>query len=261
MNRIKNISPKKALGQHFLKDVAAIRRIVAAIPEQVRLMEIGPGTGALTDSLLPQCNKLVLVEKDDQFASYWLQRANTEPRLTLIHADILKALEEIVSEYSPEWVIGNLPYNISGPLTAKLVGLKPFRGMVLMYQREVAERLLASPGSKVYGGLSVLIRHHYRVSRLLVLAPGAFSPPPKVHSSVLLFQPHGENPTCVYEVLQKTVRHGFAHRRKTIANNFRGLISPEQWKQLEIDPIERPEGLSYPAWVRITQLLQSEPAS
>ncbi|MFQ5356198.1 MAG: rRNA adenine N-6-methyltransferase family protein, partial [Mariprofundaceae bacterium] len=107
MNRIKNISPKKALGQHFLKDVAAIRRIVAAIPEQVRLMEIGPGTGALTDSLLPQCNKLVLVEKDDQFASYWLQQANTEPRLTLIHADILKAVEEIVSEYSPEWVIGN----------------------------------------------------------------------------------------------------------------------------------------------------------
>ncbi len=258
MNRIKNLPPKKALGQHFLKDAQAIKRIVDTLPVHSHLLEIGPGTGALTEQLLEKCARLVLVEKDDQLASHWKQRAALEPRLVLIHADIMQVVDEVVKEFGPQWIIGNLPYNISGPLTAKLAGLKPFQGMVLMYQREVAERLLAGPGNRVYGGLSVLVRHHYDVRRLLSLPPGAFSPLPRVHSTVLVFRAHGVKPACPYSELQKTVRHGFAHRRKTIANNFRDLIHPKEWKELEINPMARPEELDYSRWVRIAVFLMAK---
>jgi len=255
MNRTRNFLTKKALGQHFLKDQHAIRRMVDAIPEGRRVLEIGPGSGALTHGLLSRSAKLVVVEKDDQLAGFWQEQALAEENLSVLHGDIMLVLDQVVREFEPDWVIGNLPYNISGPLTAGLAGLPPFEGMLLMYQHEVAERIRAEPGSRVYGGLSVLTRHHYHVSRLFRLPPGAFRPPPKVHSSVLLFQPHAALPKCTYGELQQTVRHGFMHRRKTIANNFRNLIGPEQWENLAIDPGARPETLDYPAWVRISLML------
>jgi len=124
-------------------------------------------------------------------------------------------------------------------------------GMVLMYQREVGNRIRADAGSKTYGGLSVLARHFYDVKRLLVLPPGAFNPPPKVHSAVLLLTPHGRTPTCGYADLQSTVRSGFAHRRKTIANNFRGVVDAAGWEKLDIDAGARPERLDYAAWARL----------
>ncbi len=124
-----------------------------------------------------------------------------------------------------------------------------------MYQREVAERIAAGPGSKIYGGLSVLVRHHYDVKRLLTLPPGAFSPPPKVHSAVILLTPHGKTPNCEYNLLQKTVRQGFAHRRKTIANNFKKELTRDQFEAIGIDPGKRPEQLAYEQWVDIALTL------
>ena len=247
---------KKSLGQHFLRNRQAIRRIAEAIPEQASVLEIGPGPGAITEALLARAAQLTVIERDDRFAAHWQQRSQSEPQLSVIHGDVLEELDAAIDMARPEWIAGNLPYNISGPLTAQLAGYPLSGGMVLMYQREVAERIAAEAGSKVYGTLSVLVRHYYHVKRLLTLPPGAFAPPPKVHSAVILLSPHHRQPSCDYSALQHTVRRGFAHRRKTIANNFRGLLSAGDFEQLAIDPGLRPEQLDYAAWSRITLALE-----
>jgi len=242
---------KKALGQHFLKDRQAIRRIAEAIPVGAGIIEIGPGPGAITEALLERAGWLAVIEMDDRFAAHWQQVADANSALSVIHGDVMQLLETTVEQRHPDWIAGNLPYNLSGPLTAKLAGLKLSGGMVLMYQREVANRIVADPGNKVYGGLSVLVRHYYEVKKLLTLPPGAFAPPPKVHSAVIMLTPHGRTPPCQYPELQQTVRKGFAHRRKTITNNFRGVLSAEDFVALDIDPKARPEQLDYAAWARI----------
>jgi len=249
---------KKSLGQHFLRDHNAIRRIANALPEGVSAIEIGPGPGAITESLLARVSKLTVIEMDNRFAAHWQGVAETNPALSVIHGDVMKEIDSAVAAIQPQWIAGNLPYNLSGPLTATLASFQLTGGMVLMYQREVAERIAAGPGSKTYGGLSVLVRHYYDVKRLLTLPPGAFSPPPKVHSAVILLTPHGRTPECDYHDLQKTVRKGFAHRRKTIANNFRGHITPEQFEAIGIDPRKRPEQLAYEYWVKMATFLASE---
>jgi len=245
----------KSLGQHFLISQTAIHRIVEAIPQGANTLEIGPGHGAITEPLLQRSGKLVVIEKDDRFAAAWSARVKNEPALICVHADVLAVLDAQIREHQPQWIAGNLPYNISGPLSAALFAHQLSGGMVLMYQREVGNRIMADPGSRTYGGLSVLARHFYHVRRLLTLPPGAFSPPPKVHSVVLLLIPHGRNPICTYTELQQTVRKGFAHRRKTIANNFRDILAAEDWRNLGIDPKTRPEQLDYDAWARLSCLL------
>jgi len=252
MNNSHSRHAKKSLGQHFLRDHNAIRRIVQAIPEGVTAIEIGPGPGAITEALLKRVGKLAVIEMDDRFAKHWQSVAEENTVLSVIHGDVMQELEAAVASVQPDWIAGNLPYNLSGPLTAMLAAYALSGGMVLMYQREVAERIAADPGSKTYGGLSVLVRHFYNVKRLLTLPPGAFSPPPKVHSAVILLTPHGKSPACAYQALQQTVRKGFAHRRKTIANNFRGSIAADQFEAIGIDPRKRPEQLDYDHWVRIT---------
>jgi len=248
---------KKSLGQHFLRDVQAIRRMVELLPAGASVLEIGPGTGALTKDLIGRAGRLTLIEADDRFAAYWAEQAEKYSQLSVVHADVLKVLEDAVGRCAPEWIVGNLPYNISGPLTARLVALQVSGGMILMYQKEVAERLRAGPGSRVYGGLSVLVRHHYEISKLLSLPPGAFSPSPKVHSQVVVLTPHGRSSVCSFEALQRTVRQGFAHRRKTLNNNFRGVLSADDWQRLCIDAAKRPEQLGYDAWAAIAAYLKS----
>jgi len=245
----------KALGQHFLRDQHAIQKIATALPQGASVIEIGPGPGAITKSLLNHVGHLTVIEKDDRFAEMWREESTERSNLEVIHGDVLKVLEATVQQQQPEWIAGNLPYNISGPLTAQLASHSVSGGMVLMYQREVGDRIMAPPGSKTYGSLSVLARHHYHVKRLLLLPPRAFSPPPKVHSVVLLFTPHGMTPKCPFEHLQTTVRKGFAHRRKTIFNNFRGTMTPEDFESIDVSPRHRPEQLDYDAWVRISLFL------
>ncbi|OIQ01920.1 MAG: ribosomal RNA small subunit methyltransferase A [Zetaproteobacteria bacterium CG06_land_8_20_14_3_00_59_53] len=248
---------KKSLGQHFLVDRSAIARIANAIPEGTATLEIGPGRGAITEALLQRVGALTLIELDDALAAMWLERSESEPKLHLVHGDVMKELGPTVADKAPQWIAGNLPYNISGPLSAALFSLHLSGGMVLMYQREVADRIAADAGSKTYGGLSVLARHFYNVKRLLLLPPGAFNPPPKVHSAVLLLTPHGQQPACDFDALQRTVRQGFAHRRKTINNNFRGDMDAADWATVGIDPGTRPEQLDYPAWSRLATFLAS----
>ncbi|MDX8390668.1 MAG: 16S rRNA (adenine(1518)-N(6)/adenine(1519)-N(6))-dimethyltransferase RsmA [Mariprofundaceae bacterium] len=239
---------KKSLGQHFLHDQYAIQQICHAMPPGATAIEIGPGPGALTERLIERASALTVIELDDRFASMWQERAVNTPHLHVVQGSVLDCLPECIAGSSPDWIIGNLPYNISGPLTAMLASCNVQGGMVLMYQREVGQRICATSGSKVYGGLSVLVRHHYDVSRLMTLAPGAFSPPPKVHSVVLQLRPHHRQPLCTFHMLQKIVRIGFAHRRKTIANNFRGMLDQSFWASIHINPKLRPEQIDYSGW-------------
>ncbi len=241
----------KALGQHFLHDQSAIARIIQAIPEDVTALEIGPGKGAITHGLLKRVRQLSLIEKDDRFAALWQQQAKAGQPLRLWHGDVMQCLDAACERDQPSWIVGNLPYNISGPLTARLSSLSLPGGMVLMYQREVGERIMAAPGSRIYGSLSVLVRHYYNVQRLLTLPPGAFSPPPKVHSVVLRLMAHHRSPSCDWQALQACVRQGFAHRRKTLANNFRGTITPETMRLAGINPTQRPEQLAYEGWCQL----------
>ncbi|MDQ6955252.1 MAG: 16S rRNA (adenine(1518)-N(6)/adenine(1519)-N(6))-dimethyltransferase RsmA [Mariprofundaceae bacterium] len=250
------LKANKALGQHFLRDQRAIHKIAMSVPNGARVIEIGPGLGAITHALLQRVGALTVIEKDDRFASMWREYEAETDLLSVVHGDVLKVLSNTVQQIQPEWITGNLPYNISGPLTAQLASHDLSGGMVLMYQREVGNRIMAAPGSKTYGGLSVLARHHYHVKRLLLLPPGAFVPPPKVHSVVLLFIPHGNTPPCRFEALRKTVRKGFAHRRKTILNNFKGSLTADDFMAINIDPRNRAEQLDYDAWARITAVYQ-----
>jgi len=245
----------KALGQHFLTSDKAIRTIAEAIPLGENAIEIGPGPGAITKSVLARVGHLTVIEKDDRFANYWQEQTSDFPNLAVAHGDVLEVLEEVVTSVKPTWIVGNLPYNISGPLTAQLASHALSGGMVLMYQREVGQRIIADPGSKIYGGLSVLVRHYYTPKKLITLPPGAFNPPPKVHSMVIQLTPHGNTPACPFAQLQKTVRQGFAHRRKTIYNQYRGQLTQEDFLSIAINPQKRPEQLAYDDWVRITKLL------
>ncbi len=255
MNVMDEQPAKKSLGQHFLVDRSAIARIAEAVPEGAVAVEIGPGRGALTEVLLPRVSHLTVIEKDNHLAEMWAERAQGDEKLSVVHGDVLDALEKTVEQSKATWIVGNLPYNISGPLTARLAALNLSGGMVLMYQKEVADRIVSGPGSRVYGSLSVMVRHHYEPKRLLVLPPGAFSPPPSVQSAVITLKPHKRRPPCDIRALEATVREGFRHRRKTIANNFKGKLRPVDWMELVIDPNTRAEQLPYPKWAAIAHRL------
>lgn len=249
---------KKSLGQHFLHDQHVIRRIVEAVPESCTVIEIGPGRGALTHQLLQRQHQLTLIEKDQRLVTYWQEEAQKQS-INVQAGDVLDIFAPVFSNVQPQWIIGNLPYNISGPLTALLCAHEVSGGMVLMYQKEVADRIAAESGSKTCGSLSILARHFYDIKRLLRVAPGSFSPPPNVQSAVLLLTPHGKKTLCSYTRLQKTVRQGFAHRRKTLRNNFRDNIELEQWEDIGIPANKRPEQLPYNDWVKISVWLEKKP--
>ncbi|HXH72747.1 MAG TPA: 16S rRNA (adenine(1518)-N(6)/adenine(1519)-N(6))-dimethyltransferase RsmA [Mariprofundaceae bacterium] len=250
-----NPAAKKSLGQHFLKDRHAITAIVGAVAEGANAVEIGPGPGAITEPLLAHVASLTVIEKDDRFAEHWQACARERGNLAVAHGDVLDLLEKTVEQAHADWIVGNLPYNISGPLTARLAALDLAGGMVLMYQKEVADRIVSGPGSRVYGSLSVMVRHHYEPKRLLVLPPGAFSPPPRIYSAVITLTPHKRRPPCDIRALEATLREGFRHRRKTIANNFKGKLKPADWFDLVIDPETRPEMLPYAKWAAIARRL------
>ena len=245
--------PKKSLGQHFLRDAAAARRIAALVPEGARVLEIGPGPGALTNHLRARAGLLVVVEKDDHWAAHW--RAQADDGLVAVHGDALACVAELVARHGIGWVAGNLPYNISGPLVARLASLG-LAGVVAMVQQEVAERIVAAPGARAFSRLSALVRHHYRPELVLRLGPGAFRPPPKVRSAVVLLRAAEPLP-APFDAYAGAVRAGFAHPRKTLRNNLKGLLDEEGLRRLGIDPGLRPQAVPPGDWARIAQAISA----
>jgi 16S rRNA (adenine1518-N6/adenine1519-N6)-dimethyltransferase len=219
--------PSKRLGQHFLRDPRIIQRIIEAFAPTAgeTVVEIGPGTGALTSVLVERAGRVVAVEFDSKLAPLLTERFGDHDNFKLIQADALTT--DICSEILPARqarLVANLPYNISTAILQRLISQRACLGeMVIMLQREVVNRMLAPAGSSERGFLSVLVESYCQTEKLFDVAPAAFQPPPKVWSSVIRLKFRSDIPVNVYDadLLWATVSAGFAHKRKTILNNLR----------------------------------------
>lgn len=217
--------PNKRFGQNFLRDPQIVARILAAaaLTPADRVLEIGPGLGALTDRLLPVCRQVVVMELDHPLVERW--RARTEPNLQVCAGDAVRLDWPALLPEPPYKLVANLPYNISSQIVFKLLDHRAlFSGAVLMFQKEVADRLCAAPGGKDYGILSVLCQLYFDLQRVVVVPPGAFTPPPKVYSAVLALTPLAQPRVAVQDaaLLRRVVKGAFGQRRKTLRNALTG---------------------------------------
>lgn len=218
-----NYQTKKRFGQHFLHDRTVIDKIIMAaqLDLQKQVVEIGPGLGVLTDELLPRSAHVQVMEIDRDLIERLTARNDT--RLTIHSGDVLKLPWRDFLDQPPYILVANLPYNISSQIVFRLIEHRDlFQRMVLMFQREVGERLVAPPGGKDYGILSVLCQLWYDIKTVTLVKPEAFSPPPKVDSIVLDFQLlSAPRVDPIDEVLfKKVVKGAFTQRRKTLRNSL-----------------------------------------
>lgn len=219
--------PSKRLGQHFLRDQRTIQRIIDALAPTTdeTIIEIGPGTGALTSELVKRAGRVVAVEFDGKLAPLLSERFTDFPNFKLVMADALTTdfCAAILPARSAR-LAANLPYNISTAILQRLISQRAcLSEMVLMLQREVVERVLAPAGTTDRGFISVVVEAYCESEKLFDVAPGAFRPPPKVWSSVmrLKFRPQINADDADQSLLWETVSAGFAQKRKTILNNLR----------------------------------------
>lgn len=254
---------KKSLGQHFLRDERAVQRIVdlLRVEKGDNIMEIGPGPGALTALLRPlPWKRLLLLEKDEHYAAE--HAARPLPNLEVEAADALAYPWEKLEE--PWKIAGNLPYNVASPLIWDIVSRLPHLARaVFMVQKEVGDRLTASPSGKDYGALSVWVQSFTVTKKGFVIGPSAFSPPPKVDSSVVVFTPlPKEKRPAKAEELSRLIKICFQQRRKQIQGILRRAMpsrfSVEVLKSLGIDPAQRPENLSVEQFQLLAEALFHE---
>ncbi len=258
---MQKVKPKKSLGQHFLTDLSVAERIADTLNgyQGVPTLEIGPGMGVLSQFLLEKGHDLTVVELDSESVDY-LQRNFPALERRIIGEDFLKL--DLSSLYDgPFCVIGNYPYNISSQIFFKILD---YRDQVTccsgMLQKEVAERIAAAPGSKVYGILSVLLQAWYDIEYLFTVDEHVFNPPPKVKSGVIRLRRNNVSDLGCDERLFKTiVKTSFGQRRKTLRNSLRSFARNPEILTDEIFN-KRPEQLSVAEFVRLTNLLKTEKA-
>lgn len=265
--------PSKRLGQHFLRDGRTIQRIIEALAPKSdeTIVEIGPGTGALTSALVESAGRVVAVEFDRKLAPLLTERFREFPNFKLVMADALTVdfCAEILPAHKAR-LVANLPYNISTAILQRLISQRAcLEEMVLMLQREVVERVLAPAGTTDRGFISVLVEAYCEAEKLFDVAPGAFRPPPKVWSSVmrLKFRPQINAEITDESLVWEVVSAGFAQKRKTILNNLRH--APGRLQELlkrnggasivlckaQIDLQRRAETLTVEEWGRITRAI------
>lgn len=261
MNHVK---PKKHLGQHFLTDMSIARRIAASLPleEPSPVLEIGPGTGVLTQFLLENPNiQLSAIEIDTESVQYLGEHY---PTLSLIEGDFLHYDTSLLFGGKPFCIIGNFPYNISSQIFFKVLEIKDRIPMVAgMLQKEVAQRLASPPGNKDYGILSVLLQAYYDIEYLFSVSEHVFDPPPKVKSGVIrLKRNKTERLDCDEKLFVTVVKTGFNQRRKTLRNALKPLCNGKPATHPLLD--KRAEQLSVGNFVELTNwvasLHQSQPA-
>ena len=253
---------RKRFGQNFLRDPGVISRIMRAIapgPGE-RLVEIGPGQGALTEPLLEAADgHLEVIELDRDLIPGLRVQFFNHPGFVIHEGDALKFdFRALRGEGQPLRVVGNLPYNISTPLIAHLLQAgDAIADMHFMLQKEVVERLAATPGGADWGRLSVMAQYRCRVESLFVVPPEAVVPRPKVDSAIVRLTPHPDlpHPATDEALLFSLVRDAFGQRRKTLRNNLKGRIGAEALAALDIDPSRRPQTLSVEEFVRIANHL------
>ena len=238
--------PRKRFGQHFLSDPKVISRITNAIaPKPIdTIVEIGPGEGALTSALHNRSSRIHAIEIDRDLASFLEQQFRQSDKLRIHCADALKVdFAKLLGKQTARFV-GNLPYNIS---TALIFHLASFQNNIIdmhfMLQREVVQRLIAPVGDKQYSRLSVIARCCFKIDALFDVRPQAFTPPPKVVSTLACLKPKPKLPPQTLKKLDKIVRLAFCHRRKTSANALSELFNKADLEYLEIDPCRRASSL------------------
>ena len=253
MNHVK---AKKHLGQHFLKDEEAAQRIVDAMPKDLTLLEIGPGTGVLTKHLIEREN--FFAAELDRESIEFLKKTYPQHQGKILYADFLRM---DLDKYFPGKfsIIGNFPYNISTQIMFKVLDHKDKIDTVVgMFQKEVAERIAEKPGTKAYGILSVLLQAYYDIEYLFTVEPGAFIPPPKVRSAVIrVTRNKTEKLDCDEKLFKSIIKMTFNQRRKMIRNSLKSLVKDEA---LFLHPYftNRPERLSVNDFVKLTRMIEAQ---
>lgn len=265
--------PRKQFAQHWLKSDKALNQIIRAaeLTKSDRVLEIGPGTGILTRRLLPLAQSVVAVEIDRDLCQLLTKQLGKVDNFLLLQGDFLTLdlaahLVSFPAFQKPNKVVANIPYNITGPILEKLLGTiakpaaEPFDLIVLLVQKEVAERLYAQPGSKAFGALSVRVQYLAECELICPVPAGYFYPPPKVDSAVVRLRPRNFVPGAIeprrFETL---VKLGFAAKRKMLRNNLKGIVDRDRLtqllEQLEVNPQVRAEDLSVAQWVALSNSL------
>jgi 16S rRNA (adenine1518-N6/adenine1519-N6)-dimethyltransferase len=250
---------RKRFGQNFLHDPRIIERIVDAIDPQLgqTIVEIGPGQAALTRALIERAGAITAIEIDRDLAA-WLRGQFEPARLQLIEADALAFNWSTLPGRLR--MVGNLPYNISSPL---LFALMPIAERVddqhFMLQKEVVERMVAPPGSRTYGRLSVMLQFRYRMTRLFDVPRGAFRPAPQVTSSIVRMQPlpADQLPVIDHAAFARVVTAAFGQRRKTLRNSLGELMTADAIAHAGADPQARAETLTVDRFVALSRQLTS----
>lgn len=250
--------PKKRFGQNFLHDAGVLQQIIEAIvpASEDRMIEIGPGKGAMTARLLAHLRELHVVELDRDLVTL-LQKSFANRGLIIHSADALQfQFDQLRTDERQLRIVGNLPYNISTPLLFHLAQHAPMvKDQHFMLQKEVVERMVATPGGRDYGRLSVMLQWRYQMTQLFVVPPQAFDPPPKVESAIVRMIPIAQPLACEQHVLEQVVTTAFSQRRKVIRNSLGGLFTESQLIEVGIDPQARPETIGLEAYVRLAQRL------
>ncbi len=272
LSRPFSVSAKKSLSQNFLIDEVILNAIVDQIHPQLddHLIEIGPGTGALTQHLYARVQQLVLIELDDRLIMPLRQRF---PNAQLHHHDVLTFDFETLfndetqmngekSERQPLRIVGNLPYQISTPLLFKLLeSAAPIQDLTFLLQKEVVDRLVATPSSGEYGRLTVMIQTYFHAQKLLDVGPEAFHPAPKVDSALVRLIPRTDRPVAsIYPALIQVTQAAFNQRRKTLRNSLKSWQHLPLFSECAIDRQQRAENLSIEDYRRIANYLQSNNA-
>ena len=255
--------PKKAFGQNFLHERGVVAKIVQAIDPRPgdRIVEIGPGQGALTFPLLDRHGALTAIEFDRDLLVPLAAAARAHGELTLVAGDVLGVDFTALAEGGRIRLVGNLPYHLSSPiLFHALDHAAAIRDMHFMLQKEVVERMAAGPGSKVYGRLSVMLQAYCTVTPLFTVPPGAFRPPPKVDSAVVRLVPRAPETIGIRDPRRfaDVVRAAFGQRRKTLRNALSGVADAGLIAAAGLDPGARAEQVAVAGFVRLANGAQPD---
>lgn len=252
-------TPKKKFGQNFLQNQAIINAIIMALNPKPsdNIIEIGPGLGALTTPLLTLIDQLTVIEVDKDLQNYLAHEYKYANKLNIIKQDVLKVdFSQLGNKLR---LIGNLPYNISTPLLIKLIQYKScISDMLFMLQKEVVDRIISSPNCKQYGRLTIMLNTFFLTEHILDVPSHAFYPQPKVESAVIRLTPinHTSVDLASFKKFEKLISQAFTMRRKTIANNLKPILSPEQLLAIGIAPNLRPEQISIAEYASILKYFE-----
>jgi 16S rRNA (adenine1518-N6/adenine1519-N6)-dimethyltransferase len=250
---------RKRFGQNFLTDQVVLSQIIRAIdprPGQA-MVEIGPGLAAMTSLLLPGLDQLHVVELDRDLVVRL--KKNFDQNKLIVHEGDALAFDFAsipVPAGQKLRIVGNLPYNISSPLLFHFADYaEQVEDQHFMLQKEVVERMVAEPGTKAYGRLSVMLQWRYHMDLLFIVPPTAFDPPPKVDSAIVRMIPRRDKLDCDQAKLEQVVTKAFSQRRKVVRNCVAGLFTEAQLIEAGVDPQARPETIPLEQYVRLAQML------